>query len=531
MATAVRDRFDGEVPTELDDLVTLPGVGRKTGNVLRSVAYDLPGLPGGHPRRPAVAPAQAHQRDRSGEGRARPQRAGARRGARRVLAAADPARAAGVHRPQAALRGLRPRRHLPLGVPAVSTTPTPAFDVRPIEDDDLDQYFDVRAQSFGVARHANAPSGRRSSRARPSVAGFGAFRSGRLLGALRVIPGGQFVGGRSVPMGGIAAVVVRPEARGTGRRAHAPGRGAGLDARRRASRVSSLHPASTRGVPQRRMGARRAAPGGPPSRPRDLARDPGGRERAGRAARRVRRRRAARRVARRTPRRVHGAVDRSHVLLVAARARRRPGRRVPVRRPRRRRVVGLRRLHPDARRGGRGATRCGSTTSRRSTARPPSRSWRFLGGHSMQVERMTLHLAALPALLYLLDEQDATLDLENRWMHRIVDVPGGDRRPQLPGRARPRAVDVRVDAIPSAPSRSGRCRRPTAPAARRPRRPGRRSSPRHRRARARSPSAARASGCSRPPAASTAPTRRRRSLAPHSGRAPRWLPHPSHARD
>jgi endonuclease-3 len=45
MATAVRDRFDGEVPTELDDLVTLPGVGRKTGNVLRSVAYGLPGLP------------------------------------------------------------------------------------------------------------------------------------------------------------------------------------------------------------------------------------------------------------------------------------------------------------------------------------------------------------------------------------------------------------------------------------------------------------------------------------------------------
>ena len=45
MATAVRDAHDGEVPTELDDLVKLPGVGRKTGNVLRSVAYDLPGLP------------------------------------------------------------------------------------------------------------------------------------------------------------------------------------------------------------------------------------------------------------------------------------------------------------------------------------------------------------------------------------------------------------------------------------------------------------------------------------------------------
>jgi endonuclease-3 len=45
MARALDERFDGEVPTELDDLVTLPGVGRKTGNVVRSVAFDLPGLP------------------------------------------------------------------------------------------------------------------------------------------------------------------------------------------------------------------------------------------------------------------------------------------------------------------------------------------------------------------------------------------------------------------------------------------------------------------------------------------------------
>jgi endonuclease-3 len=45
MATAVVDRFGGEVPQALEDLVTLPGVGRKTGNVVRSVAFDLPGLP------------------------------------------------------------------------------------------------------------------------------------------------------------------------------------------------------------------------------------------------------------------------------------------------------------------------------------------------------------------------------------------------------------------------------------------------------------------------------------------------------
>jgi endonuclease-3 len=45
MARALEERFDGEVPTALADLVTLPGVGRKTGNVVRSVAFDLPGLP------------------------------------------------------------------------------------------------------------------------------------------------------------------------------------------------------------------------------------------------------------------------------------------------------------------------------------------------------------------------------------------------------------------------------------------------------------------------------------------------------
>jgi endonuclease-3 len=45
MAAALEERFGGEVPTELADLVTVPGVGRKTGNVVRSVAFELPGLP------------------------------------------------------------------------------------------------------------------------------------------------------------------------------------------------------------------------------------------------------------------------------------------------------------------------------------------------------------------------------------------------------------------------------------------------------------------------------------------------------
>ena len=45
MSAALVDRFGGEVPRRIEDLVTLPGVGRKTANVVRSVALDEPGLP------------------------------------------------------------------------------------------------------------------------------------------------------------------------------------------------------------------------------------------------------------------------------------------------------------------------------------------------------------------------------------------------------------------------------------------------------------------------------------------------------
>ena len=45
MAAAVTERYGGEVPHRMADLVTLPGVGRKTANVVRSVAMGEPGLP------------------------------------------------------------------------------------------------------------------------------------------------------------------------------------------------------------------------------------------------------------------------------------------------------------------------------------------------------------------------------------------------------------------------------------------------------------------------------------------------------
>src|SRR5689334_15422690 len=44
LSAAIRDRFGGEVPGRLEDLVTLPGVGRKTANVVLGNAYGVPGI-------------------------------------------------------------------------------------------------------------------------------------------------------------------------------------------------------------------------------------------------------------------------------------------------------------------------------------------------------------------------------------------------------------------------------------------------------------------------------------------------------
>ncbi|MGH8980511.1 MAG: endonuclease III domain-containing protein, partial [Acidimicrobiales bacterium] len=45
MSQAVAEHFDDAVPSDMEALVALPGVGRKTANVVRSVAFGLPGLP------------------------------------------------------------------------------------------------------------------------------------------------------------------------------------------------------------------------------------------------------------------------------------------------------------------------------------------------------------------------------------------------------------------------------------------------------------------------------------------------------
>src|SRR5579864_7547648 len=43
-SAALVERFGGQVPPRMEDLVTLPGVGRKTANVVLGVAFDIPGF-------------------------------------------------------------------------------------------------------------------------------------------------------------------------------------------------------------------------------------------------------------------------------------------------------------------------------------------------------------------------------------------------------------------------------------------------------------------------------------------------------
>jgi endonuclease III len=44
LSAAIRDQFRGEVPGKMKDLVTLPGVGRKTANVVLGNAFGVPGI-------------------------------------------------------------------------------------------------------------------------------------------------------------------------------------------------------------------------------------------------------------------------------------------------------------------------------------------------------------------------------------------------------------------------------------------------------------------------------------------------------
>ncbi len=44
MAQRIKENFNGEIPQQVEDLITLPGVGRKTANVIASVIFQQPAM-------------------------------------------------------------------------------------------------------------------------------------------------------------------------------------------------------------------------------------------------------------------------------------------------------------------------------------------------------------------------------------------------------------------------------------------------------------------------------------------------------
>lgn len=115
------------------------------------------------------------------------------------------------------------------------------IEIRVPTAEDINGIFDVRAQAFAVPE-----SDRERWTALVDPAGMvTAFLGTEVVGSLNVLGLGQWFGGRALPMGGVATVVVLPEHRGEGVAARL------LEAslermRERGLVVSTLHPATTR---------------------------------------------------------------------------------------------------------------------------------------------------------------------------------------------------------------------------------------------------------------------------------------------
>ena len=290
--------------------------------------------------------------------------------------------------------------------------------VAEVDDDGLDEYFAVRAQSFGVGA-SDLDAWRAFLSASPEALRIGAYDERRLLGALRVLPTGQYLLGRSVRTGAVAGVVVRPEARGRGVAARLLE--AALDWMRSERIVASaLHPASTRvyrsrgweiaglaghvSVPSRSLAVLRAETAAVVERLD--ATDFAARQHCYDAVART----------------VHGAFDRSPTFWrMHAAADVEDGAFVYGVRDgtELRGYVAYTQL-PRASWGYQ--LRVDDVWARDRDA--AIAIWQFLGAHSMQVEHIEVPIPAVATLLLLLDEQDVTPLRENRWMHRVVDVPG-----------------------------------------------------------------------------------------------------------
>lgn len=65
LSQALVDKFGGQLPKTFDELITLPGVGRKTANVFLNVLYRCTNNWRGYARIPAFPPLKNHNRQNS----------------------------------------------------------------------------------------------------------------------------------------------------------------------------------------------------------------------------------------------------------------------------------------------------------------------------------------------------------------------------------------------------------------------------------------------------------------------------------
>ena len=97
------DEFEGEIPLTLDELVRLPGVGRKTANVVAAERGATQGIVVDTHVQAALPAARVHPARGSGEDRGRPEAARAATRLGSLPPPADLAREARLHRADAAL--------------------------------------------------------------------------------------------------------------------------------------------------------------------------------------------------------------------------------------------------------------------------------------------------------------------------------------------------------------------------------------------------------------------------------------------
>jgi predicted acetyltransferase len=290
------------------------------------------------------------------------------------------------------------------------------IEIRAPRLDEADDVFAICSEAF-----TSPPDRRDEWRETKRMDDFlGAWAGGELVATTEVMPMGQFFGRRSVPMGAVASVAVRPDRRGRG---IAP-RLLALAVEQMHEQglvISTLHPATTRFY--RGLGWEIGGEFGVRRVPcASLAASPPGETEC------LRRGRgddfeAARECYERVAPTVNGAVDRSE-----ARWR---GDRLALERPHRYLYL----YDADNQVGGyvvyeqhQGGRQWGfRITVHELVAADPRAAvtlWRHIGSHSAQVDTVTVLAMPLDVLMLVLPEQVVELAGANHWMTRIVDAAG-----------------------------------------------------------------------------------------------------------